>query len=163
MIYAALIYASAMTMANLSVTTFGPAVSPINSFLFIGLDLTLRDWLQVRLSASKMFGLIALSGAITYLLNPSAGPVAVASAVSFTASALVDWSVFSRSSGSWIRRSNTSNAAGAAVDSVVFPALAFGALIPGIVLAQLIAKVLGGALWSYVITKLTSRQLGATA
>ena len=29
------IYMAAMTLANLSVATFGPVVSPINSFLFI--------------------------------------------------------------------------------------------------------------------------------
>ncbi len=163
MIYASVIYALAMTLANLSIATFGPAVSPINSFLFIGLDLALRDWLQVRLSAAKMLGLIAVSGTLTYLLNPSAGAIAAASAVSFTAAALVDWSVFSSTGGSWLRRSNLSNTAGAAVDSVLFPTLAFGAVMPGIVLAQFTAKVIGGAFWSYVLNKFTGKRAGTHA
>ena len=55
MLYVAIaIYAIAMTLANLSVAAFGPAISPINAFLFIGLDLTLRDWLHVRLKIWQM-------------------------------------------------------------------------------------------------------------
>ena len=34
-------YAAAMTIANLSVATFGPSVTPINAFVLIGLDLAL--------------------------------------------------------------------------------------------------------------------------
>jgi len=38
MLYIAIgIYTIAMTLANLSVVAFGPAISPINAFLFIGL------------------------------------------------------------------------------------------------------------------------------
>lgn len=47
---AVLTYAAAMTSANLLVASFGPWVSPINSFFLIGLDLALRDFLHVRLS-----------------------------------------------------------------------------------------------------------------
>ena len=43
--------------------------------------------------------------------------------------------------------------AGAAVDSVVFPALAFGAMLPLIVVGQFGAKVLGGAAWSLVLRR----------
>ena len=55
------IYLLAMTAANISVSTFGPWISPINSFLFIGLDLTLRDWLHVKLKMSQML-LLFLQG-----------------------------------------------------------------------------------------------------
>ena len=67
---AILIYAAAMTLANLSIAHFGPWVSPINAFLLIGLDLALRDWLHVRLRAWQMLALIVAVGALTYLLNP---------------------------------------------------------------------------------------------
>jgi hypothetical protein len=77
--------------------------------------------------------------------------IAVASTVAFTAAALVDWAVFARLPGSWLRRSNASNVAGAAVDSLIFPTLAFGALMPQIVLLQFAAKVAGGAVWSYLL------------
>ena len=42
---AIVVYAVAMIVANLTVAAFGPAVTPINAFFLVGLDLTLRDWL----------------------------------------------------------------------------------------------------------------------
>jgi uncharacterized PurR-regulated membrane protein YhhQ (DUF165 family) len=152
MIYAALIaYAAAMVSANLLVVVFGPAITPLNAFVLIGFDLAMRDWLHVRLRPWQMLALIAATGGITFALNPAAGMIAIASAVSFTAAALVDWAVFASITGSWMRRSNLSNVAGAAVDSVVFPTLAFGMLIPHIIALQFIAKVAGGALWSWLL------------
>lgn len=148
---AILIYAAAMTLANLSVAHWGPWVSPINAFVLIGLDLALRDWLHMRLKLWQMGALIATTGLLTYLLNPAAGHIAMASAVAFTAAAIVDWSVFIRLPGSWLRRANGSNVAGAAVDSLIFPTMAFGVLMPHIVALQFVAKVTGGAIWAYLI------------
>lgn len=153
MILALIAYAVAMTVANLLVATFGPAISPINAFFFIGLDLTLRDWLHVRLKTWQMGSLIVGTGALTYLLNPAAGMIAVASATSFLIAALVDWAVFVKTTGSWVKRANLSNTAGAAVDSILFPTIAFGGLMPEIVALQFIAKVSGGAIWSYILKK----------
>lgn len=147
------IYASAMTLANLSVAAFGPSVTPINAFLLIGLDLALRDWLHVRMKVWQMAFLIAFTGGLTFILNPAAGQIAIASAVAFTVSAVVDWVVFSRLQGSWAFRANGSNIAGAAVDSLVFPTLAFGMLMPHIVLAQFVAKVAGGAVWTWILRR----------
>ena len=152
---AILIYAAAMVLANLSVAQWGPVVSPINAFVLIGLDLALRDWLHVRLRMWQMGALIACTGLATYVLNPTAGAIAVASAVAFTAAALVDWAVFIRLPGSWLRRANGSNVAGAAVDSLIFPTLAFGALMPHIVAMQFIAKVAGGAVWAWLLSRRT--------
>lgn len=152
MLYVAIgIYTIAMTLANLFVAAFGPAVSPINAFLFIGLDLALRDWLHVKLRLWQMGALIASSGALTYLLNPASGKIAVASACAFTLAALVDWVVFTKMQGSWFSRANKSNVAGAAVDSLVFPTIAFGSLMPGIILLQFISKVFGGLVWAALI------------
>ena len=152
MIYVALIaYAAAIVSANLLVVVFGPAITPLNAFVLIGFDLAMRDWLHVRLRPWQMLALIAATGGVTFALNPAAGMIAIASAVSFTAAALVDWGVFASITGSWMRRSNLSNVAGAAVDSVVFPTLAFGMLIPHIIALQFIAKVAGGALWSWLL------------
>ena len=151
MIFALIAYAIAMTVANLSIATFGPWVSPINAFLFIGLDLTLRDLLHQKLKAWQMCGLIVGTGLLTYILNPAAGMIAIASAVSFTAASVVDWAVFAKLTGTWIKRANGSNIAGAAVDSLVFPTLAFGVLMPGIIAMQFVAKVLGGAVWSALL------------
>jgi hypothetical protein len=150
---AVVIYAAAMTAANLIVAAFGPWVSPINSFFLIGLDLSLRDWLHVRLSRWHMAALIAITGLLTYLLNPAAGMIAIASSVAFTAAALVDWATFTRLRGSWLYRANGSNIAGAAVDSLLFPTIAFGMLLPHIVLMQFVAKVAGGAVWSLLLAR----------
>ena len=156
MLYVAiLIYAAAMTLANLSIAHFGPWVSPINAFVLIGLDRALRDWLHMRLRVWQMGSLIAASGFLTYVLNPAAGMIAIASATSFTAAAVVDWSVFLAMRGSWLRRANGSNVAGAAVDSLVFPTLAFGVLMPHIIALQFAAKVAGGALWAWAISRAT--------
>jgi uncharacterized PurR-regulated membrane protein YhhQ (DUF165 family) len=147
------IYAVAMTLANLSIATFGVWVSPINAFIFIGLDLALRDWLHVRLKMWQMGALIASTGLLTYALNPAAGMIAVASAVSFSLAAIVDWAVFTKITGSWFKRANVSNVAGAAVDSIAFPTIAFGVLMPEIIAMQFIAKVSGGSIWSYLLMK----------
>jgi queuosine precursor transporter len=153
MLIAIAAYAAAMILANLSVAAFGPWVSPINAFVLIGLDLALRDWLHVRLHVWQMGVLIAGTGALTYLLNPAAGMIAIASSAAFTAAAVVDWATFARLRGSWMFRANGSNVAGAAVDSLVFPTLAFGALMPQIVLAQFAAKVAGGAVWAWILSR----------
>lgn len=148
---ASFVYAFAMTLANLSIYQFGPWISPINSFLFIGLDLALRDWLHIKVDKKTMVYLIAVSGLLTYFLNPSASNFAIASAISFSLAALVDFAVFDRVKKSMIFRANASNVAGAAVDSLVFPTLAFGVLMPHIVALQFVAKVFGGFLWSYLL------------
>jgi uncharacterized PurR-regulated membrane protein YhhQ (DUF165 family) len=154
LIAAIVVYAIAMTLANLSIATFGVWVSPINAFLFIGLDLALRDWLQMQIKAWQMAVLIAVSGVLTYALNQDAGMIAIASALSFTVAALVDWAVFSKITGSWVKRANVSNVAGAAVDSVAFPTIAFGVFMPEIVALQFLAKIAGAAVWTYLLGKI---------
>lgn len=151
MILAILGYSFAMTVANLLIVNFGVWMSPINSFLLIGLTLVLRDWLHIRLKAWQMGCLIFASGLITYVLNPAAAQIAIASSVSFTIAALVDWIVFIKTTGSWFKRSNISNVASSAVDSVAFPTIAFGVLMPEIVLAQFVAKIAGGYIWSVAL------------
>lgn len=146
-------YAASLVAANLLVAQFGPAIIPVLAFFLIGLDLALRDWLHVRMRPLYMGALIAATGLLTYLLNPAAQQIAIASAVSFAVAAVADWLVFVRLPGSWFRRSAGSNVAGAAVDSLLFPTLAFGALMPGIVLLQFAAKVAGGTAWAWLLSR----------
>ncbi len=164
LIFAVLIYAAAMTAANLSIAHFGPWVSPINAFVLIGLDLALRDWLHMRLKAWQMLALIGASGALTYVLNPSAQHIVIASAAAFTLAALVDWHAFTRLPGSWLRRSLVSNVVGAVVDTAVFSALAFVLLAPSpkplevvavISAWQLLAKLVGGSVWAWMLSRTT--------
>ena len=151
--FAVLIYAAAMTLANLSIAAFGPAVAPLNAFVLIGLDLALRDWLHVRLRPWQMLTLIVAAGALTYLLNPEAGQIAVASSAAFTAAALVDWATFVQLRGSWLRRANGSNVAGAAVDSIAFLLLAPFPFSWAIAAQMMAAKVAGGALWAWALSR----------
>jgi uncharacterized PurR-regulated membrane protein YhhQ (DUF165 family) len=161
---AILIYAAAMTVANLSIAHFGPWVSPINAFVLIGLDLALRDWLHMRLTTRQMLALIGASGVLTYALNPSAQHIVVASAAAFTLAAMVDWQVFIRIRGSWLRRSLGSNIVGAVVDTAAFSSLAFVLLSPApkplevvaqIAALQLAAKLAGGSLWALLIARIS--------
>ena len=151
------LYLAAIVLANLSVAQFGPTVAVVNAFIFIGLDLTARDklheaWVGMLLWP-KMLGLIATGSILSWLLNANAGPIALASFVAFFLSGLVDALVYSLlHSKAYLVKVNGSNLVSAAVDSLVFPALAFGwPLLWGIVLGQFVAKVAGGFVWSIVL------------
>lgn len=151
-----LLYLIAIVIANITVAVYGPSVSIINAFLFIGLDLTTRDKLhdawRGRGLVWKMALLIAAGSAISWLLNRNAGPIALASFVAFASAATIDAGAYHLlRNKSWFARVNGSNVLGAAVDSVIFPTLAFGGLLPWVTLGQFTAKVAGGALWSLVL------------
>ena len=151
-------YASALVAANLSIAHFGVAAAPFNAFFLIGLDLALRDALHSRIAPSGMLALLACTGALTYALNPAAGAIAAASLAAYLAAAMADWGVFAAlHKRPWLQRSNASNVAGAAVDSLVFPTLAFGALMPEVVALQFAAKVAGGAAWAWAFQRRASR------
>lgn len=155
MIYSA-IFISALIAANLLVAYFGPWFSVFNSFLLIGLDLSIRDklhdsWKSKNLPI-KMGGLILVSSVVSYLLNPATGMIAIASFVAFALSMLADSFVYHRlSEKSWLIRSNGSNVVGAGVDSIAFPTIAFGGLMPEIVALQFASKVIGGFVWAKLI------------
>lgn len=151
-----LIYCAAMVAANLSVATFGPWVSPINAFVLIGLDLSLRDKLHDRWAGKhlwpRMLALILAAGAISYALNPAAGRIALASVAAFVAAGIVDaitYHLLRRRP--YMQRSMGSNVAGAVVDSILFPTLAFGAVLPAIIALQIGAKVVGSTIWALVL------------
>jgi hypothetical protein len=148
------IYIAALVTANLLVAWLGPWFSPINAFVLIGLDLSLRDklheeWKNDKL-VLKMGGLIAVSSVVSYLWNPAAGSIALASFVAFALAMSADTIAYHfLRDKPWMIRSNGSNVAGAAVDSITFPTIAFGGLMPEIVALQFMSKICGGAIWSY--------------
>lgn len=157
MIYSG-IYIAALVVANLLVAWFGPWFSAINAFVLIGLDLSLRDKLHEQWQNDKLIlkmgGLIAIASVISYLLNPAAGAIALASFVAFALAMIADTIAYHfLRKKSWMIRSNGSNVAGAAVDSIAFPTIAFGGLMPEIVALQFIAKLMGGGVWSYLLKK----------
>lgn len=147
-------YLMSMVLANVLVAVLGPWFSPINSFVLIGFDLVARDWLQMRLRPLHLLALIVAGALITLLVSPGAWRVALASSCAFSLAALADWAAFSRLRNQrWMVRSNGSNVAGALVDSVAFPTIAFGVFMPGVVALQFLAKVSGGAAWSALLRR----------
>jgi hypothetical protein len=155
---AVVLFVAAIATANLLVAWLGPWVSPLNAFVLIGLDLSLRDWLhdKWRNELWRIWLLIATAGVLSYLLNPAAGRIAVASTVAFTIAGAVDALVYHRLiDAPWLQRSNGSNVAGAAADSIAFPVIAFGWFpgIIGVIALQFVAKVSGGGVWSLALAK----------
>lgn len=153
MIYS-IVYIASLVAANLLVTFIGPWFSVINSFVLIGLDLTLRDKLHDKWDGNplKIGALIVAAGAISYCLNPASGQIAIASVIAFCLSMAVDSFVYQKLSHKpWQIRATGSNVAGAVVDSVTFPAIAFGGLMPEIVAMQFVSKVAGGAIWAKIL------------
>lgn len=157
-----LIYIAAVVAANMSVAHFGPASTPLNAFLLIGLDLAIRDRLHLNWKGRalwlRMFGLIVAAGAVSYALNPASGVIALASLAAFSAAALASAIVFQLARRYPVLiRANGANVAGAAVDSLIFPLIAFGAIFPTIAALQFIAKISGGAIWSWIVFRKVSQ------
>lgn len=157
-------YLAAIVAANLSVATFGPSITIINAFLFIALDLTARDRLHAAWHGSglawKMTTLIASGSLLSYALNASAGPIALASFVAFGAAAALDTLCYHLlRERAYLVKVNGSNLVSAAADSLIFPTLAFGGFLPWIVLGQFVAKVLGGAIWAWLLRPRTHAPL----
>lgn len=156
------LYLAAIVAANLSVAAFGPEASIINAFLFIGLDLSTRDALHERWHGRalwpRMLLLIGAGSALSAALNWQAAQIAVASFAAFLSAGIADAVVYSvMDKRSRLLRMNGSNLVAAGVDSLVFPALAFGLpLLWLIVIGQFVAKVAGGFVWSLLLTKRAS-------
>lgn len=159
-------YLAAVVAANLIVTAFGPAVSVLTAFALIGLNITARDRLhdqwEHRGLRWKMAVLIASGGALSWLLNRDAAQIAVASSAAFAFSEVIDAIAYSAlREERWYIRTNGSNVVSAAIDSVMFPTIAFGSLLPLIVLGQFVAKTLGGAFWAWVLKPKRVAQVAA--
>lgn len=156
------IWISAIVLANLSIGHFGPSSSIINAFLLVGLTLTTRDILHKKWEGNhlglKMGALIATGGIISYLTQPAVGSIALASVIAFAVAEAVDSIIFHKT-----RSINKSNVASAAVDSIIFPVIAFGGFPIAIILGQWVAKVVGGAIWKVVIESKSVKRICTAA
>lgn len=151
-------YLAAIIAANLITAKFGPSASIVNAFLFIGLDLTGRDKLHEAWKGNhlmlKMGGLIATGSILSYLLNRNSGIIAIASFVAFACAAVVDTLVYQLLHGrAYMVKVNGSNVVSAAVDSMIFPTIAFGGVMWLVTLGQFAAKVGGGLIWAFILKK----------
>lgn len=150
------LYLVAIVLANLSSAYFGISASYFNAFFFIGFDLFARDKLheawQNKGIIWKMGLLIALGSLITYTINKNAGDIAKASFIAFAAAAIVDTIFYQLLyKKDYLVKVNGSNVFGALTDSLVFPTIAFGGFLPLVTLGQFLAKVVGGAVWSFAL------------
>lgn len=153
-----MLYLGAIVVANLLVARFGPTSIFIVGFLFIGLDLTTRDKLHEFWHRNgllwKMGLLIGTGSILTWLLNKNAGVIATASFVAFACAAITDTVIYQiLYKKSSLVKINGSNVVSAAIDSMVFPTIAFGGFSPLLTLGQFAAKVGGGLLWSLVLRR----------
>lgn len=156
-------YLTAIVAANLIVAWLGPWVTPYTAFVFIGLDLTVKDYLQDKWTHNglivRMGVLIATGSILSWLLNRAAGRIALASFVAFAASSAIDTIIYAAARGERLRRIGWSNLGGAVTDSLIFPALAFGwPPDPAIVYGQAAAKLAGGQFWSLILTPRQGRE-----
>jgi uncharacterized PurR-regulated membrane protein YhhQ (DUF165 family) len=153
------LYLGAIVLANLALAHFGIIADIPISFLFIGLDLTTRDYLHQRWENKNLWRnmalLIATGSIISALLNINALPIAIASFVAFSGAGIADTIMYHYlGDKERIVRINGSNVISAGVDSFLFPALAFGfPLLLPIMIGEWIAKVGGGFIWSLVFDK----------
>lgn len=154
------VYLAAIVAANLIVTWRGPTWSVYLAFVFIGLDLVCRDRLHDAWHGHvvrNMAALIVAGSVISLVVNRDSWRIALASCVAFAAAATGDGITYHvRRRQSWSDRSNESNLAGAAIDSLVFTSVAFGGILTlssafAIAFGQFTAKVAGGYLWSLVL------------
>lgn len=152
-------YLAAIVAANLLVTQFGPSVVVINAFLFIGLDLTARDFLHERWQShlwAKMGLLIMVGSLLSYILNRASGQIAISSFVAFAGAGVVDTLIYwLLGNKSRLLKINGSNVASSGIDSLLFPMIAFGwPPLWSIILGQFVAKIGGGFIWSLILRKI---------
>ena len=148
-----LIYIAAICVANLTAAKFGVWITPFNAFLLIGLELVLRDIIHHKLNKLQMIIVVLVAGVLSFLINADAKNIAIASFLAVVVSCLVDYIVYSNVIGSWEKRSNASNIASGFTDSLIFPVVAFGVFVPQVFFMQWAAKVFGGAMWAFILSR----------
>lgn len=154
------LYLAAIVAANLTTTHFAgrghPEASVYTAFALVALDLVIRDvlhdWWRGWRRVAGLAGLVLAGSVLAYAANPDSAEVAKWSALAFAAAMTVDGLVYHAVRRlPWLERSNLSNIAGAATDSIVFCAgLGFPVIVA---FGQFSAKVAGGVLFALVLVR----------
>ena len=156
-------YLSAIVVANLLVAKFGTAVVIPVAFVLVSLDLTGRDGLHELWTSGrwwKMSILIGSGSIISLILNSSAGWIGVSSFVAFTVANILDTAIYQLMKGKHILlKINVSNCFSSLADSAIFLTMAFGAFMPILILGQFGAKLIGGFLWSLILSKIIRKHV----
>lgn len=154
----AFLYLTAIVLANLVISIFGPGWSIATAFVFIGFDFTCRDrlhelWHNKRI-AIKMGILILAGSIISWAINHNTLRIAIASMIAFGVSAILDTIVYTiLYRYNYMIKINGSNIISSLSDSILFPTIAFGSIMPLVILGQLFAKIIGGYLWAHILIK----------
>jgi uncharacterized PurR-regulated membrane protein YhhQ (DUF165 family) len=164
-----ILYLGALVVANLLVARFGPDFSIVTAFFFVGLNFYCRDALHerwhnqhlVRNMAMLIGSASLLSFVLALVLNNGNLPpdvvlrIGIASLVALAVSEGFDAYVYHKLFKlPKFQKRNGSNLVSSAIDSGVFPIIAFGfPLLVPVMVGQFLAKVGGGFLWSLILSK----------
>lgn len=148
-------YVAMFVAANVSVSVFGVWVTPINALVLIAGDMVVRDRIQHDCGARASILSCLLACIITAIAMPDSGMIAVASFTSAMVACVGSASVFRLRSGDFYSKSMPANIAAAAIDSVLFPLIAFDAIMPGVTLAQFAAKTIGSTVILLIMKRLS--------
>ena len=150
-------YVLMFLVANVLVSALGAAITPINALFLIAGDMVLRDRIQYESGVSWSVGACVIAGLATIAIAPGSEMIAAASALSVTLAGAASAIAFKIKSGGFFSKAMPANIAAAAVDSVAFPLIAFGSLMPGVTLAQFAAKTIGATVILMIIKRHTKR------
>lgn len=131
----------------------------IVGFIFIGFDLTCRDYLHEVWNEDnlwlKMLILIGFASILTAIVNIKAFNIAIASFLAFISAGIIDTLVYdSFIDRKWAVKVNSSNICSSFTDSFLFISIAFGSIMPFLIFLQFLVKAFGGLIWSPIIKRL---------
>lgn len=150
-------YVLMFLIANVLVSVFGPAITPINALFLIAGDMVLRDMIQYESGVAWSVSACVIAGLATIAIAPGSEMIAAASALSVTLAGSASAMAFKLKSGGFFSKAMPANIAAAAVDSLSFPLIAFGSLMPGVTLAQFAAKTIGATVILMIIKRYSKR------
>ena len=157
-------YLAAIVGANLLVNHLGATYSPVIAFFLVAAVLIFRDQFADLVGPRRWItqaALMLVGAALTWVANPGARQVALASVVAFGASEATEAvAYYTMRARPWMDRAPLSATLGAAIDSVLFITIAFG-FNWQIAFAQFAAKTAGGYLWAKSIEGVRSRAVPA--
>lgn len=155
-------YLAAIVTANLLASRYGPSITPYTALGLVGFGLIARDRLADAFGASRwrqQAALIATGSLLSILVNHNSAAIAVASCVAFTASETAEGLLyFLMRRQRWLERATRSGVAGAAIDSFLFPTIAFGTVLWSTIFAQFTAKTAGCLIFALILGRLHPRR-----
>lgn len=158
-------YLAAVVAANLLASHYGPSITPYTALGLIGFGLATRDRLADAFGVKRWVrqaALIAAGSLLSYLVNHNAVTIAEASCIAFAASEGVEAVLyFAMRKQTWLERANKSGLVGAAIDSFLFPTIAFHAVLWTTIFGQFTAKTAGCFIFSVLLGRLRVSRRGA--